>query len=690
MADILKATLILTAYDRASRVIAQMTNNAEANLRTLNERSKRMAAEGFGLVGLGAATGATLIPAIRAFSELENSSASLQSAMMKTGGTVGAEFERINRLAVSLGNELPGTTADLQNMMEVLLQNATSEQDILDGVGSSAARFAILMKMGYGDAAKFAAQLRISAGVGAKDMLAFLDVIQRTRNLGIDPTEMGYAFGRTGLKQFGLEGLENAKKFAALYSTILPITKSGETTGSGLSRLLTAVFNTDKMKEANDLLSKYGMKWEFVDKATGQFKGVESLVGQLGQLNALTAAQRLDVLTSIFGEGEDRKIAAIIAANGIAGYNQAVARMAGQASLDQKVAVQVATVANLWEAFTGTMTNAWAAMGASIAPEMKKVLDVLNWLSTWVQNFAASHPKLFKFISLTIAASSAILMVAGAIKIVVAAFNLLKLAALTNPVTLIIMAIAAGAILIYTYWGDIMAFFGRVWAFFVRVGNAIGNFFRGLWAGIKAVFKAGAVAAEFTLNLLTPWGMIKNWQMLAPYFAQVWESVKKTFSGFWDWLTGLAGKFWQAGVNIVMSIIDGIGSMFQRGIDAIANLVKGMRAFLPFSPAKAGAFRDLHRVKIVETIAASMRPGPLMAAMDEVTKAARGRLNGNQYRPAFAGAAGGGGLVVNYSPNITIGAGANTDDFAELLRRHKDEISRVVADAVERKKRTIY
>lgn len=689
MADILKATLVLTAYDRASRVIAQMTQNAEAKLRDLSEKSRRMSGEGLGLIGAGAATVATLTPAIRAYSELEQSSTSLQSSMMKSGGAVSANFERINQLAIQLGNQLPGTTADLQTMMEVLLQNATSEEDILNGVGTAAARFAILMKMGYGDGSKFAAQLRISAGVAATDMERFLDVIQRTRNLGIDPTEMGYAFGRTGLKQFGLEGIENAKRFAALYSTILPVTKSGETTGSGISRLLTAVFDPKKMEAANSLLAQYGIKWEFIDKATGKFKGVESLVGQLGLLQKLNDSQRLSVLQAIFGEGEDRKIAAIIAANGVEGYNRAVQRMAEQGSLDQKVAIQVSTMSNLWEAATGTVTNAWAAIGAAIAPEVKRVIDLLNKMAAWVQGFASSNPKLFKFIGLMIAASGTILMVAGAIKIVTAAMNILRIASLANPVVLIIMAIAAGALLIYTYWDDIMAFFGRVWAFFVRIGQRIAGFFKSLWSGVTAAFKAGTQAAMFAFNYLTPWGIIANWQKLVPYFAQVWESVKKTFAGFWNWLTGLAGQFWQAGANIVKSIIDGIGSMFQKGLDAIANLVKGMRAFLPFSPAKVGPLKDLHRIQFVETIASSIRPAPMVRAMNSTLDATMRQARGAGAAGSLA-VAGGGTVTVNYSPTINFGASGGSADFSEMLRKHRDEIARLVADAVQRQKRTLY
>jgi hypothetical protein len=53
--------------------------------------------------------------------------------MMGPGGKVAPEFEKINRLAVALGDKLPGTTADFQNMMTMLRRQGMSAQVILGG-----------------------------------------------------------------------------------------------------------------------------------------------------------------------------------------------------------------------------------------------------------------------------------------------------------------------------------------------------------------------------------------------------------------------------------------------------------------------------------------------------------------------------------------------------------------------------
>ena len=65
----------------------------------------------------GAAMGAAAMVPIKAFAEAEDAGTQLAVSMMKSGGQVSANFEKVNELAMRLGNRLPGTTADFQNMM---------------------------------------------------------------------------------------------------------------------------------------------------------------------------------------------------------------------------------------------------------------------------------------------------------------------------------------------------------------------------------------------------------------------------------------------------------------------------------------------------------------------------------------------------------------------------------------------
>src|SRR5680860_632008 len=76
----------------------------------------RRAAENVGRMGAaftaaGVVMGASLLPAIKAFAELEDAEARLKTALMSKSG-VTDDFQKVMDLAVELGNKLPGNTSD--------------------------------------------------------------------------------------------------------------------------------------------------------------------------------------------------------------------------------------------------------------------------------------------------------------------------------------------------------------------------------------------------------------------------------------------------------------------------------------------------------------------------------------------------------------------------------------------------
>ena len=102
---------------------------------------------------------------------------------------------------------------------------------------------------------------------------------------------------------------------------------------------------------------------------------------------------------------------------------------------------------------------------------------------------------------------------------------------------------------------------------------------------------------------------------------------------------------------------------------------------MPFSPAKTGPLKDLHRIKIMETIAATIKPMPVIKAMQAATGGIRsqgGRIGGS----------GGGGIFINYNPTINLAGGSNSQissDFAEQLRKNSDTLMRLIDEKLKRK-----
>jgi TP901 family phage tail tape measure protein len=672
MNSFLKVAVMLTAYDQMSRTIRDAVNKSKKELNDLKSHATNMFAQGFGLMGAGQAGFGVIGKTISDFEQLEDSAKSLKSAMMQDGGILNAaEFAKMNKLAEELGNRMPGNTADFNNMFTVMKNQGVPVIDILNGQGEAAASLAVALKLPYEEAGKMAAKLKEATGVGSKEMIDFMDVIARTANLGVDATEMQYSFARSAgtLKLMNIQGLEASKSLSAVYAMLIRTGASGETVGTGMSAVFNSMMNSDKMEKLNAATSKFGISMDFVDKKTGQFKGIENMMVQFEKMKNLNSADRAGIVQAFLGPGADANFMNTLINQGVAGFNKTTEAMSKQAKLQDKVNEQLSSLKNRKEAMIGTIQNMSAALGATLAPALGKIFDLIGKLAAKIQEFVSHNPRIAKLIMLLVAFTSAALMIAGVIRIVqgiIAVFKVLNIVMAMNPFILLAMVAISAVALIITFWDDIKAFFIH------------------LWEKLKAIFIQAAKDITFILAHLNPYTLIYiYWDQISAFFLRVWNRVKGVFSTFINWVKNIGKPFFDAGRNIAVSIWNGIKSMANKPIEAIQDIVKSMRDYLPFSPAKRGPFKDLHRIKIVETIAASMKANPLIQSMQGIIGQALGVKTGG----GFAGSSGsGGGIQITYAPVIHIGAGASKEDFLNMLKEHKTDLERFLNDLQARKK----
>lgn len=116
------------------------------------------------------------------------------------------------------------------------------------------------------------------------------------------------------------------------------------------------------------------------------------------------------------------------------------------------------------------------------------------------------------------------------------------------------------------------------------------------------------------------------------------SAAESVMQGIVDTIKGWFSNFTSAGANIVGMIADGIKGAVGKVTGAIGDVVSKIREYLPFSPAKTGPLKDIHRLNFGGTIADSIyrdthKP---IAAMQGLTKGIRdtwsndvGRLQAN-------------------------------------------------------------
>lgn len=498
---------------------------------------------------------------LKQYEDAEDAAMGLRVSMMQANGQVSKEYAQINKLANSLGTKLPGTTAEFQNMMSVLIQQGISTKAILGGVGVAAGYLGVQMKMPFEEAAEFAAKMQDATKTTEKDMLSLMDVIQRSFYLGVDKGNMlqGYSKLSAGMKTIKQEGLAGAKAMAPLLIMADQASMAGESAGNAFSKIFSAMMDTGKIKKAlKD--SRTGLSMNFTN-GKGEFGGLDNMYKQLEKLKGLSTEERLPILGDMFGnDAETIQALNLLIDKGKSGYDEVVKKMQAQADLQTRVNAQLSTLKNLKDAASGTFTSLLALFGEQLAPQFKIMIQGFTNVTENVTNWAQKNPELAGSIARIVAGGALLIggisalsigmiaifgpmmMVAKGFGIVTMAARAMSMTLLTNPITWIVLAIAGAAFLIYKNWAP------------------ISGFFSGIWTTIKTAFNGGIKGIS---------ALIINWSPIGLFYS----AFAKVLSWFG---IDLPAKFTGFGAMILDGLKNGILSRVAAVKEAISGAVSGV------------------------------------------------------------------------------------------------------------------
>lgn len=646
----LNIAIILTAYDKATRVINDATSKASKELKRLKNDSMDAFGKGMAQIGAGVAIATPLVVATKAAMDFEEKMADVAKVLDVSIGS--DKFKSLSKDAQSLAFYLGKTPADAAALMAALSAGGVAESDLAT-VTKMAGEMGVAFDMTSEDAGKSFVKIKNALGTTIPETKKVADAINHLSNLMASEAPELVNFMASGgssvAAAFGIAG----KDAAAFGSTMISMGKSSSEAATIMERFAKGIFKDDAVKKV-------------FDKAGG---GAQGLVAVLEQANKKGGYDFFK--DHKFGEySSDFALMAknIKTVKEALGYVNKEGNYAN--SVNKEFHDRTQTTAFAMAKLKTALSNVAINLGSVFLPVVAKVATMLSSVTSKIAKWAEENPRLAKTLGFAVAAVSGFLLFAGAINIVKAAWLAMRVAMMTNPVGLILMAIAVLAAVIMANW------------------DKIGPFFTRLWARVKATFSAAWVWIKNLLQNYTPVGLIyKHWDTIVAYFTNIWEKVKNTFTAVWEWIKGLADKFFQAGVNIVNSIGDGIEAEAQKLLDKVKKLAKDIRDFFPFSPAKTGPLKDIHKIKLIETIAANIKAAPMVNAINGVAGAARNAMD-VPMSPAMAG----GGMSINYSPTIHIAGGgpAAKLEFSQMLKAHKDELMRIIQGETERKARKSY
>ncbi|WP_308033240.1 phage tail tape measure protein [Neisseria cinerea] len=537
--------------------------------------------------GIADTTRNVLSAPVAAYAQSETASTDLRAAMMDNTGKVSAQYKDIDNLATRLGDRLPGTTADFKNLMTMLIRQGMSAQTVLGGTGEAAALLAVQLKKSPEAAAEMAAKLQDATRGTEKEMLAIMDQVQRLYYAGTDDSNILGAFSKLSpaLDTLKIKGESAMKMMSPLVGMLDQAGLSGESAGNALRKVFTRMMDTKKIAKVT---KRTGLSLDFTNGA-GEFGGFENMYKQLAKLKSLNTEKRLKVLQGIFGDdAETLQALNTMIEKGRAGYDEFSKKLEAQASLNQRVNDQLGTLANLWDAASGTFTNFLAKMGESVAPQLKELTKWIGGINEKLSDWAAKNPE----------TAGAIMKTAAVIGVFLTA-----VVGIGAALSAVLVPIALSKFAFFSLFGGM----GKV------IGGALGLAGTLLKLG-GALAAFGAKALVFLATNPFGWAILAVGALVALYV--YWDKVKAALITGWEWIkkTFAANPLLYAFTGPV-GVIVLLGTHWKRLWNALVSGWEWLKKVFSNNP-------------IATALHAAVNPiGALISNFDRLKAAASGALN---------------------------------------------------------------
>lgn len=510
------------------------------------------------LVAGTAINAAAAVPVI-AYAKAEDAATQLKIAMMEKGGKVSDQFKEINDLAGQLGNKLPGTTADFQNMMTKLIRQGMPAEAVLGGLGKATAYLAVQLQMMPEAAAEFASELQHATRTTDKDMMGLMDTIQKAFNLGVNQNHMleGFAKMSPALSIIRKEGSAAAKELAPLLIMAKNSGMAGEAAGNAYRKVFQQSMDKRKIAKGNSALSGTGVVLDFTD-GKGEFGGLDKMYQQLEKLKNVNTVQRLAALKKVFGDdAETLQVLSLMIERGASGYAAVQAKMERQADIQERVNAQLGTLKNLWDAATGTFTNALVAFGESISPELHATAKWLGELAEGTQKWAKENPELSATLMTIVKWTGMAALGLGGL--------LVAYSSIIIPMASLKFAMAY----LNLQGFGVAVMFGRLWGAIKWLGGGV------VWLG--RLFLTNPILLAITLIAAAAYLIYRNWEPIKQFFGDIWEWIKAKFDTTATWFSELPSRFATWGSAIIDGLLLGINSKWE----SLKATVKELAQMLP-------------------------------------------------------------------------------------------------------------
>lgn len=407
---IYELAILLSLKDMASGGL----NRTEAHLRSLGKEGAATLAtfeslragmkKDFMIAGVGVGVLAMMKKGVDVAGDFEQSMARLKGTIAEVGddgqvnmAKLNSQMEQMNRVAIQLGNTLPGSTADFFDMMTELRKTGMPVESITGGAARSVALLAISTGNLPKDIARDFGRLSKQFQLKPEEYKPAAGLFAKLSSIGLDPDELiqGAKFAqlRGGLPM-GLKGIKGLDAMAMMLGSLSQVGLQGGIGGREVAGLLSELLPTSKsQKKADAALKKRGIDLSFYDKQ-GEFSGVENFMAQMAKLKTLSAAERMTILKDRFGTKEAVGPVSAFSEGGLAGWGKLKEVVKAAGDEEVKAAFITQTFNSKVENLEGTLKNLTATTFTPMMDSLKPALDLVNSVVGSLQEFGAANPQI--------------------------------------------------------------------------------------------------------------------------------------------------------------------------------------------------------------------------------------------------------------------------------------------------------
>ena len=596
------------------------------------------------------------------------------------------QFKEMSNDILKLSQEIPVSASGLAQIMASAGQAGIARNELVaftrdaakmgvafditaDQAGDMMAKWRTAFKMGQDQVVELADKVNYLGNKTAASAPAIADVVTRIGPLG---SVGGVASG----------------EIAAMGASIVGSGIASEVAATGIKNLILGLTaGTAATKKQRAAFDELGL--DSTQVAAGMQKDAKgTILMVLDSISKLDKVQQAAVLKNLFGKESIGAIAPLLSnLDNLKRNMDLVSKPGYEGSMEKEYEERAKTTANAIQLLKNAMASLAVTLGSSLLPYLAQGASWMANVAKAMSNWGKAHPTLVKGIyGLVVGAAAFMTVGMGTLMVVTrlrqafvgvgmvikglrVAFTVLRgamMLASAHPLVLGFMALIAVGYLVYSHWGQISAFFARMW----EGGKAaLANF----TAWISAKFDA------FVMGL---------WQAVKAFFESMWEGAKGAVSSFVAYIQSKLSEAYDWVMDKWTAITDFLSHPITGTVNIVKNVMGGGGAssVMPPGLASGGIFNQ------GAFLTSFAEDSPEAAIPIDGSLRARGLWaeTGRRLGLMPSTRSGGGSVTVQYSPIVTISGSASKCDLESVMQMSHDRLKRMLREIQADQRRLAY